>query len=541
MALRRAVLYWASAATSMAVLSPHQPKFVRRLVEFSHFDAAVNSTWQFGVGPHEIVANGMVESGEFKVTRLHDAGWEGTYVTIEFDVTFETIESIQRGTAGGEDLQEGQLDTLLRCTFNNEHVTLTPVRTNSDGRHVFRAEVDVSPPRDNDPYPASYAVLKLSRDRRPFELRELVEEILHQRVVKEGVSWRDGAVPDQLAHALNLHVDELAASQAKPDYHPNSNGVVRDLVHPALYPYIHGTSRFVPSEQMPKPPRSRTDIRPDTRDRWGRRYSRSAYQWLPTPFAIDEAGKCTVKGDINNLDRASNEPLYACLASLFEVMLPHFEATVGYGRDFSARVSERTSPVREVSTPAALHNRELQVITKIVDYELKEGQRHEGVWHVEGMSHEHIVATGVYIAGRTPTVHGGSLMFQRGFTVSEAEAVNDSLQRNRFWLREVRDLLSSNLLPLGHLGTPAGRFVVFPNSHVHKVSTMMAKGGAGKRRIVVFWLVDPEVHIVSTREVPPQQGVMSLESALEHRLQLMKPRRALKQERNVEVVHLCEH
>jgi len=258
-------------------------------------------------------------------------------------------------------------------------------------------------------------------------------------------------------------------------------------------------------------------------------------------FAIDEAGKCTIKGYINNLDRASNEPLYTCLASLFEIMLPHFEATVGYGRDFSAQVAKWTFPVRGVSSPTLLRNRELQVITKIVDYELKEGQRHQGVWHVEGMSHEHIVATGVYIAGRTPTVHGGSLMFQRGFTVSEAQDVSDSLQRSRFYLPEVEVLLSSDLLPLGHLGTPAGRFVVFPNSHVHKLSTMEAKGGAGKRRIVVFWLVDPEVYIASTREVPPQQGVMSLESALEHRLKLMKPRRALKQERNVEVVHLCEH
>ena len=42
----------------------------------------------------------------------------------------------------------------------------------------------------------------------------------------------------------------------------------------------------------------------------------------------------------------------------------------------------------------------LQVITKIVDYELQPGQSHEGVWHVEGMSHEEIVLTCLYILDR---------------------------------------------------------------------------------------------------------------------------------------------
>ena len=42
--------------------------------------------------------------------------------------------------------------------------------------------------------------------------------------------------------------------------------------------------------------------------------------------------------------------------------------------------------------------KKLQVLTKIVDYEMKPGQTYNGVWHVEGMSHENIIATGVYFA-----------------------------------------------------------------------------------------------------------------------------------------------
>jgi len=76
---------------------------------------------------------------------------------------------------------------------------------------------------------------------------------------------------------------------------------------------------------------------------------------------------------------------------------------------------------------------------------------------------------------------------------------------------------------------------------VHKVSDLRAVGDNGKRRIVVFWLVDPDWRLVSTKEVPPQQGVMSRKDAKQHRLALMRHRRFHKQSRNVRVIELCEH
>ena len=92
------------------------------------------------------------------------------------------------------------------------------------------------------------------------------------------------------------------------------------------------------------------------------------------------------------------------------------------------------------------------------------------------------------------------------------------------------------------LPTPAGRVFVFPNSHVHMVTPLQALGaGGGRRRIVVFWLVNPATRIVSTREVAPQQGVMSVEEARDHRLKLMMERKFHKETRNVLPVSLCEH
>ena len=57
----------------------------------------------------------------------------------------------------------------------------------------------------------------------------------------------------------------------------------------------------------------------------------------------------------------------------------------------------------------SLRNQRLQVVTKIVDYELGPGQTFEGVWHVEGMSHEEIVATAIYFLHRDEEIDGGNI------------------------------------------------------------------------------------------------------------------------------------
>jgi len=73
----------------MAVPAPYQPEFIERLIDLSaYFTPAVNSTWQFACQPHEVVKNGVVESGTFTVTNLHEA--RDADATITFDVTFET-------------------------------------------------------------------------------------------------------------------------------------------------------------------------------------------------------------------------------------------------------------------------------------------------------------------------------------------------------------------------------------------------------------------------------------------------------------------
>jgi hypothetical protein len=103
-------------------------------------------------------------------------------------------------------------------------------------------------------------------------------------------------------------------------------------------------------------------------------------------------------------------------------------------------------------------------------------------------------------------------------------------------------MVDQSVIPLGSLATPQGRLFVFPNSHIHKLSDMVsADGTKATRRIIVFWLVNPDTPILSTQEVPKQQGKGTRKQALRHRLELMEERRLHKQSLNVREVSLCEH
>jgi hypothetical protein len=59
-----------------------------------------------------------------------------------------------------------------------------------------------------------------------------------------------------------------------------------------------------------------------------------------------------------------------------------------------------------------LYGHRLQVIMKAANYILAPGQEYEGSWHVEGMKHEHIVASGIYYYSTTPNLPNTCLAFR---------------------------------------------------------------------------------------------------------------------------------
>ena len=110
---------------------------------------------------------------------------------------------------------------------------------------------------------------------------------------------------------------------------------------------------------------------------------------------------------------------------------------------------------------------DLQVIVKIVDYELKPGQSHSGVWHVEGMSHERIMATALYILDKDDRIEGGDLLFKRGCTELENEDWCMAFPQGHHYAEEY-----CQYFPMGRLDLPKGTLAVWPNSHIHRVTNM---------------------------------------------------------------------
>ncbi|MFK8002418.1 MAG: DUF4246 family protein [Polyangiales bacterium] len=363
-------------------------------------------------------------------------------------------------------------------------------------------------------------------------LRGLWETFL-QRGRPEGLALQE-AVDGALVAKLTAGFDALM--NGRVDYHPGSGTIVRDLVHPSLYPHIDSAAQ---SGETP------------TLDLWKRPYEASKYQWLPTDFVVSEEGTVVVEGEINNLPRSENELMYAALAELFEQFVPLFESVAGYAEgltllDDSLEGEHElpeppAKPVEaKVAPPQNLKGRRLQVITKIIEYKLEGDESFEGVWHVEGMSHENILATGVYTLARDENLEGGALRFKRPYTQDDAGALFWNVAQCR--PKVIEEMVDEAHIPLGSMETTDQQLFVFPNCHVHKLSKMsVAGGGTARRRVVVFWLVHPDHRITGMDDVPPPQESMTFEAACVERLALMEERRLHKQSHNVRSVSLCEH
>ncbi len=62
----------------------------------------------------------------------------------------------------------------------------------------------------------------------------------HNTVVKG-----DSLVADELRQGLKAALEKLRAEQGHaPDWHPKSDDLVQDLVHPSMYPFVYGMPCF---------------------------------------------------------------------------------------------------------------------------------------------------------------------------------------------------------------------------------------------------------------------------------------------------------
>lgn len=81
-------------------------------------------------------------------------------------------------------------------------------------------------------------------------LKSIWSKSQERSLVPEGIASADALVLNALHQKLMDQIDELR-EKSEADYHPHSNGIVRDLVHPALYSYVKGTSTLNMLDEVP--------------------------------------------------------------------------------------------------------------------------------------------------------------------------------------------------------------------------------------------------------------------------------------------------
>jgi hypothetical protein len=225
----------------------------------------------------------------------------------------------------------------------------------------------------------------------------------------------------------------------------------------------------------------------------------------------------------------------------------------------------------------------LQIIVKLSSIELTPDKPSYagGSWHLEGMLSEHIIGTAIYYYD-VDNVTTSRLRFRHEASLDEEMLEYE--QNDHGPLAEVFGVDSATngmwdvpaVQVLGGVKTPQGRLVAFPNTLQHRVDPfeLVDKMRPGHRRFLVLWLVDPNIRIVSTANVPPQQRkwwvrnamtagwnrqlppeltemvlkdavepLMSEEEAKAYRLELMEERTdfARTVDSGFESYNLCEH
>ncbi|KAG0208400.1 hypothetical protein BGX28_000618 [Mortierella sp. GBA30] len=424
----------------------------------------------------------------------------------------------------------------------------------------------------------------------------------------DGTRRSDGLIPQPLKARLLSCVRKLRdVPDHMKDWHPGSNKQVLDLVHPSLYPFVAGRTRVVQEDATPPLDficqGQVMDYPPNTNDNFVHYFSEK-YQWLPTDFEVGPDGKVKIISYINNLHPVEHQGMYPVLEEIFELFVPMFEEVLADVCAMEFKASRLTNgeswygscgwygeePLFETDEEYEAYERErvplpvcipefeprrnppkydlrtgdmLQVIVKLADIHLtpENPKYNGGSWHVEGMSNENIVATGIYY------YHSENIRESRlNFRVQVAEP--DYLQNDDKGVKFMYGLANNEPL-VQHLDgvlTKQDRCIVFPNIYQHQVQPFELEDPIkpGIRSILVFFLIDPARPILSTTNVPPQQydwalkeillkdaeenlvdWPMKLDEAKMHREELMKERKYIFDDMSEEGFErpfsLCEH
>lgn len=406
----------------------------------------------------------------------------------------------------------------------------------------------------------------------------------------------DNLIPKELHDCFIKEMEKLVQI-SQNDFHPGTEGKIMNLIHPSMYPFLFDRSPCFLDKDPLIP-----NIKPIPKSTPTGKERVSLYQWLPAEVQVDADGCCEFTSYINNLYPDIYPNLYPVLGLILSCFLPLFEQCLD----------------------RSLKNNTLQVIVKASDYILKPGQSYYGNWHMEGTPQEHIVASGIYYYDVSEEIRDEGLSFRRQrdyekdwpsnhdgyyevisrtlvkslfkFNLKEGNVKPEEIKHivHGYWPDEsLIEMLNAtcdfsslgfddSVINLGHVETKPRRCVVFSNELQHKVEGVHlpeTAQGTHKRRILCFFLVNPDLHLPSSKGIVPQQKrkipdevsqvlhkirvngrslplniclrisglvfpLFTLREALEHRLRFMHDRRIISHDENFtfeDEFSLCEH
>ncbi|KAF7593569.1 hypothetical protein BBP40_011189 [Aspergillus hancockii] len=293
-------------------------------------------------------------------------------------------------------------------------------------------------------------------------------------------------------------------------------------------------------------------------------YSRK-FQWMPCEVKFTADDGCRIVSYINNLHPERNAALYEVIENVIARMIPLWDESLSHVDTRAPRIKytdveylpssepepiaandeegdsdefcnrheewEKNRPIqlpepaefnpsavlpsKRINLRETFGNQGLQVIVKLANIELtpEKPEYEGGTWHVEGQLNEHISATAIYYYD-SENITENHLAFRHRGDASYVASVSYPQNRNEFLYSvfgfgpEVRVWCATPVTQnVGMVPTPEGRLLTFPNILQHRVSpfSLADRSKTGHRKILALFLVDPNIRILSSANILPQQ------------------------------------
>ncbi|KAJ6577491.1 hypothetical protein B0H19DRAFT_561967 [Mycena capillaripes] len=380
---------------------------------------------------------------------------------------------------------------------------------------------------------------------------------------KTGIEWgpyeriflSDTLVPQDVTIALKHAIKPLEdVPDERKDWHPGSDGRVLDLVHPSLCPLIFeetwGTGDDGTLGTFESPDEDELEV--------SAIFVSRRFQWLPSDFEVSKAGAVKLKSPyINNIFPKDHDTLVPVIERVIECAIPLWEHVLSalrsdpvpprmepkgpmpciwtggnpyaedseeeaeQAQDYRAWLQRRlirgplvlpdAAPrykktlAKNFKLSVSLSNSTIQVIVKLANIVLtpEKPEYPGGTWHVEGMATESIVSTFIYYY-ESENIEPCDLSFRMATQIPDAHQQDDTSCMDILYGFKRGNPCTQDI---GSVETKAGRCIAFPNQYQHRVSPFQLtdKTKPGVRKILVFFLIDPTISILSARNVPPQQ------------------------------------